>query len=139
MKDPRDELLENIVRDWAKSQPVEVSVALATKGGSRLVRIEPKNVQAVSVSLWVADDGAHAACSIGGGSWWDRAVSLERDSIVELLSAVADGKAWEEVRRLGVHIVGRRGYIELPSRRLTYGQFFGVPGIEWQEESHQPY
>ena len=64
---------------------------------------------------------------------------LKRESILELLSAVAAGAAWEELRRVGTYIVGRRGYIDLPSGRLTYGQLLTVPGLKWQSERHDPH
>ena len=139
MKDAADQLLETTVEAWATSNAVDVTILPATRDGPQAIHVQPRNSGSVSLRLWTSDDGKHVACSIGSGSWWDRAVPLKRESILELLSVVAAGAAWEELRRVGTHIVGRRGCIDLPSGRLTYGQLFTVPGLKWQSERHDPY
>ena len=139
MKDASDELLEASVRDWAATQAVTIRVMPETRGGSQAIQVTPSKVGAVAVCLWVSDDGEHVACSIGGGSWWDQAVPLEKEHILKLLSTVAAGDAWEELRRFGSWVVSRRGFIDLPGNRLTYGHLFSLPGLTWKAEPHEPY
>src|SRR5262249_7897267 len=86
MKGASDSMLESIVKEWAASRPVQVLVLSETKGGPQSLLVTPRKGGAVSMKLWVADDGKHVACPIGGGSWWDQAVPLERPSVLELLS-----------------------------------------------------
>jgi hypothetical protein len=144
--DDLDQTLENIVREWVASDAqgrADIVVKPATRGGPAAFEVQPRNPAALRITVWVADDGAHMAFSIGGGSWWPDCVPLERESVREVLSAVAAARAGEAVRRLGSRIVARRGYVELgPERRLTYGQlnpFSLVPGLKWQPVVYQPY
>ncbi|MDP3859862.1 MAG: hypothetical protein Q8Q73_19040 [Stagnimonas sp.] len=137
--DVSDQLLEQVVREWAASQRVTVSVVGATTGGPQRVDLRPTNPASIPMRLWVADDGQHAAISIGVGSWWDRAVPLDKQSITELLSAVAAGRAGEDIRKIGRHVLGRRGYIQLPSGRLEDGHLLGIPGLRWQQVPYEPY
>jgi hypothetical protein len=141
-----EQTLENIVREWVASDVqgrADIIVKPATRGGPATFEVHPRNPAALRISMSVADDGAHMAFAIGGGSWWPDYVPLERESVREVLSAVAKARAGEAVRRLGSRIVARRGYIELgPERRLRYGQlnpFSLVPGLKWEPIVYQPY
>jgi hypothetical protein len=144
--DDLDQTLENIVRDWVASDAqgrADIVVNPAARGGPATVEVQPRNPAALRIALWVADDGAHIGFSIGGGSWWADHVPLERESVREVLSAVAEARAGEAVRRLGGRIIARRGYIELGlERRLKYGQLNPlsiVPGLRWEPVVYQPY
>jgi hypothetical protein len=139
MKDSLDQLLEDTVREWASTKPVSIGVIPEGRGGPQAVEVTPQNSRALSVRLWVADDAQHVACGIGAASWWNRAVPLERDAILQLLAAVAGGAAWEEVQHLGKHIVGRRGCIQLPSKRLSFRSLIVIPGIRWRRAPHEAY
>jgi hypothetical protein len=138
--DAGDQLLDQIVREWAASQRASVSALPGSAGGPPGIAVKPANPASAPMRLWVADDGKHVALSIGGGSWWERAALLDKQSIVELLSAVATGHAKEEIRKIGGHIVGRRGQVQLPAGKvLQYGQLFGIPGLKWHQVAYEPY
>ena len=139
MKDAHDQLLEDTVREWSSNKRVRIAVIPEGRGGPQVVEVLPHNVRSVSLRLWVADDAQNVACSIGGGSWWDPAVALECEAIVQLLEAVKRGAAWEEVQSVGKHVLGRRGCIRLHSKRLSYGWPIGFPGIKWRQEPHEAY
>jgi hypothetical protein len=141
-----DQTLENIVRDWLASNATgraDMTVRPATRGGPPAFEVQPRNTAALPITVWVADDGAHVAFSIGGGSWWPDHVALEKESVREVLSAVFAAQAGEEVRRVRGRIVARRGYVELgPGRQLTYremGLFAVLPGFKWESIVYQAY
>ena len=141
-----DHTLESIIRDWVASNAADkasVRVKPATRGGPPSIEVKPNNPAAITITLWVADDGAHVAFWIGAGSEWPDHVPLERESIGELLSAVAAARAGEEVRRVRGEIVARKGFVELaPGRRLTYGELAMlklVPGLKWESIVYQAY
>ena len=144
--EPSDRELESIIREWVASNAADkasVRVKPATRGGPPSIEVKPRNPAAITIRLWVADDGAHVAFWIGAGSTWADHVELDRESIGELLSAVAGARAGEEVRRVRGEIVARKGYVELaPGRRLTYGELAMlklVPGLEWESIVYQAY
>jgi hypothetical protein len=144
--DSLDSRLESIVRDWMASNATDratVRLSPAKRGGPPAVEVAPRNPAAMKLLLWVADDGAHVAFSIGGGSWWADHVALEQKSIGELLSAVVAGRAGEAVRRVRGRVVARKGYVDLaPDHRLQYGQLSImalIPGIAWEPVVYQPY
>jgi hypothetical protein len=144
--DGLDQRLEDMIREWIVSDArglADVLVKPATIGGPPALEVRPRNAGALTITLWVADDGAHIGFGIGGGSWWADHVPLKEESVRELLSAVAAARAGEEVRRLGRRIVARRGYVELASkRRLTYREisvFALLPGLRWEPLIYEPY
>jgi hypothetical protein len=144
--DPLDHTLETIVREWVASNAADratVRVKTAKRGGPPSIEVMPRNAAAITTTLWVADDGAHVAFWIGGGSSWADHVALDRESVGELLSAVIAARAGEEVRRVRGRVVARKGYVELaPERRLTYGELSVLallPGIKWERVVYQPY
>lgn len=143
---PLDHMLETIIREWVASNAADkasVRVKPATRGGPPSFEVKPHNPSAITITLWVADDGDHVAFWIGAGSWWPDQVALERESIGELLSAVAAARASEEVRRVRGEIVARKGYVELPQgRRLTYGELAMLkllPWLKWELIVYQAY
>jgi hypothetical protein len=143
---PLDYTLESIIREWVASNAADkasVSVKPTTRGGPPAFEVKPHNPAAITITLWVADDGAHVAFWIGAGSAWPDQVALEGESIGELLSAVAAARAGEEVRRVHGEIVARKGCVELaPRRRLTYGELGMlklVPGLKWESIVYQSY
>jgi hypothetical protein len=143
---PLDHTLESIIREWVASNAADkasIRVKPATRGGSPSIEVKPHNPAAITITLWVADDGAHVAFWMGAGSSWPDQVALERESIGELLLAVAAARAGEEVRRVRGEIVARKGYVELaPGRRLTYGELAMLkllPGLKWEQLVYQPY
>jgi hypothetical protein len=144
--DPLDRTLESIVREWVASNAPDratVRVNPAKPGGPPSIEVTPRNPAAIKTTLWVADDGGRIGFWIGGGSEWPDHVRLERESIGELLSAVAAARAGEEVRRARGQVIARNGYVQLaPDRRLTYRdnwilQF--VPGLKWEQVVYQAY
>ena len=144
--DPLDSRLDSIVREWVASNAADratVRLSPAKRGGPPAVEVTPRNPAAITLRLWVADDGAHVAFSIGGGSWWSDHVALEQQSIGDLLSAVVAARAGEAVRRVQGRVVARKGYVDLaPDNRLQYGQLnimALIPGIAWEPVVYQPY
>lgn len=134
-----DDLLEKIVRDWVAGQSARIEIKVESRQG-RAILVTPANPRAISFSLWISDDNRYVACSIGMGSWWDRAVSLERVAVTELLDSLAAASVVEEVRRLFGHVIQLRGCIHLSSGEcLTYRQLFGIPGVRWQTVSYEPF
>lgn len=141
-----DQTLERIIRDWIASEAfdrADLAVKSESRGGPPSFEVIPRNPSALSITLWVADDGAHVAFSIGGGSWWADHIALEGTAVREVLSAIGSAHAGEEVRRIGRYIIGRKGYVELaPGRRLEYsraGIFSLIPGIPWTQVHYEPY
>ena len=144
--DPLDRALEGIVREWVAYNAADratVRVKPAKRGGPPSIEVTPRNPAAITTTLWVADDGAHVAFWIGGGSWWADHVALDREAVGDLLSAVSAARAGEEVRRVRGRVVARRGYVELaPEHRLTCGELSIlalIPGIKWEPVVYQPY
>ena len=144
--EPSDQTLESIIREWVASNAAgraNVRVKPSTRGGPPSIEVKPLNPAAITITLWVADDGTHVAFWIGGGSSWPDHVALESESVGELLSAVTAARAGEEIRRVGGRVVARKGYVELaPERRLTYGEISIlalVPGIKWEPVVYQAY
>lgn len=144
--DQLDRTLESIVRGWVASNAANratVRIEPANGGGPPSIEVVPHNPAAITITLWVADDGEHVAFRIGGGSWWADHVVLDPPSVGELLSAVAAARAGEAVRRVRGQVVARRGYVELaPGQRLTYGQLgimALIPGFAWEPVIYRAY
>ena len=134
-----DLILEESVREWVLSKPAAVEVVSASRGGSPAFLVKPSKAAAITFRLWVSDSGKHVACSFGGGVWWDQAVSLRREEIFQLLNAIALASAGEEVQRLWGKVIGRRGFIQLPSRRLVHTNGICIPGLKWAAEEYESY
>lgn len=146
MLETLDRTLERIIRDWIATEAAgraDLAVRPERRGGPPSFEVFPRNPAALPITLWVADDGAHVAFSIGGGSWWADHIALETAAVREVLSAISSGHAGEEVRCIGRYIIGRRGYVDLVSgQRLQYSQtgFFSLfPGIKWTPINYEPY
>lgn len=146
MLDTLDQTLERIIRDWIATEAssrADLAVRPERRGGPPSFEVIPRNPAALPITLWVADDGAHIAFSIGGGSWWADHIALETAAVREVLSAIGSAHAGEEVRRVGHYIIGRKGYVDLaPGRRLQYnriGFFSLIPGIPWTPVHYEPY
>src|SRR5690349_13705287 len=69
--DQLDRTLESIVRSWVASNAANratVRIEPANGGGPPSIEVVPHNPAAITITLWVADDGEHVAFRIGGGS-----------------------------------------------------------------------
>jgi hypothetical protein len=137
-----DQLLENIVRGWASSTAVTVSVAPEGPGAPPAVEVRPSNPRSAPISLWVSDDDENVSALVGEGMDFDAAVPLEAAAVQRLLEAVAAGQVSEYVRKLFGRVVARRGSVGAPNWGLTYREvnpFSIIPGVEWQSLNWMPY
>ena len=131
-----DQLLERIVRDWASSNAVTVSVTPETRGGPAAFEVQPRADRGAPISLWVADDDESVSISVGGGLDFDAAIPLEASAVCALLTNVAAGHVDEYILKLFGRVVARSGSVGVPGpSQLIYGAATPrsiIPGVKWQ-------
>jgi hypothetical protein len=136
--------LRTTLEEWIATLGSEIctlSVEKAGRGVGPIFVIAPIEEKAASMKFWVADDSNEFCVAVGNQAWW-RDILFSKLFILQLCTAVSEGKVHDDIKTIGSLIVAQRSRLMFEEEEYSWSvasPFSLLPWPAWKTLAYSPW